>query len=83
MLRVWVGDRELDGRAGGDAFDLPLDEELVVDRAGLVTVEAVFVRVIDPLQREVLAAACIRTVQERAMMSGRRRCHGSHIGDRT
>ena len=46
-----VGDREPDGMdLCSGAFDLPLDEELVVDRAGLVTVEAVFVRVIEPLQ---------------------------------
>ena len=46
-----VGDRELDWMDLCSApFDLPLDEELVVDRAGLVAVEAVFVRVIEPLQ---------------------------------
>ena len=52
LLRVCVGDRDLD--RGMDlcsgAFDLPLDEELVVDRTGLVAIEAVFVRVIEPLQ---------------------------------
>src|SRR5436190_16906131 len=68
VLRVCVGDRELDGRGGGDAFDLPLDKELVVDRAGFVFVEAVFVRVIEPLQREVFATPRIGTIQKRAMM---------------
>ena len=64
LLRVCVGDRDLD--RGMDlcsgAFDLPLDEELVVDRTGLVAIEAVFVRVIDPLQREIFPASCIGTV---------------------
>jgi hypothetical protein len=51
VLRVCVGDRELDGMdLCSGAFDLPLGEELVVDRAGLVAMEAVFVRVIEPLQ---------------------------------
>ena len=47
MLRVCVGDRELDDLIAADA---PLDQQLVVDRAGLVAIEAVFVRVIEPLQ---------------------------------
>ncbi len=52
MMRVCVGDRKFDGERGGraDAPDLALDKELVVDRAGLVAMEAVFVRVIEPLQ---------------------------------
>ncbi len=65
---------------GADAFDLPLDEEFVVDRAGFVLVEAVFVRVVEPLQREVFATPRIGTIQERAMMSGLSRRHIQSIG---
>ena len=55
MLRVWVGDRELDPSRRGrrERFvtpDAALDEELVVERTGLVAVEAIFVRVIEALQ---------------------------------
>ena len=58
-----MGDRELDARGLLErsfvAADAALDEELVVDRAGVVAVEAVFVRVIEPLQREILRASRI------------------------
>ena len=47
---MWVGDRDLDGLI---ATDPPLDKELVVDRATVVAVETVFVRVVEPLQGEV------------------------------
>ena len=66
---------------GANAFDLAFDEELVVDRAGLVAMEAVFVRVIEPLQREVFATPRIGTIEKRAMMSSVSRRHGEFIGN--
>ena len=50
-----MGDRELDASRRGwrERFvtpDAALDEELVVERAGVVLVEAIFVRVIEALQ---------------------------------
>jgi hypothetical protein len=60
--------------------DLPLPEELVVDGTGLVAVEAIFVRVIEPLQREVLAASRVGTIQKRAMMTQLHRWHQRCIG---
>src|SRR5689334_20182334 len=78
VLRVCVGDREAGVRA--DAFDLALDEQLVVDAARLVFVEAVFVGFVEPFEREVFAAPCIGSIQKRAMMSGLSRRHAQCIG---
>jgi hypothetical protein len=65
---------------GTDPTNLPLDEQLVVNRAGAVAVEAVVVRVIQVLQREFFAAAHIGTIQKRAMIAGLRTVHANVIG---
>jgi hypothetical protein len=72
-----VGDRDLDGLVAPDAA---LDEELVIDRATVVLVETVFVRVIEPLQGEVFRTPRVRTIQKRAVMSQMRRRHEGIIG---
>jgi hypothetical protein len=73
-----VGDRDLDDLA---APPLPLAEEFVVEGAAVVAIEAVFVRVIEPLQREILSASRIGAIQKRAMMTQMRRRHRGFIGD--
>jgi hypothetical protein len=67
-------------RMGTDPTNLPLDEQLVVDRASAVAVEAVMVCVIQLIQREFFAAARIGTVQKRAMIAGLRAIHANVIG---
>ncbi|HEX3358127.1 MAG TPA: hypothetical protein VHS31_14235 [Tepidisphaeraceae bacterium] len=77
MLRVSVGDRELRGGRGtaGDSPHLAFNEQLVIDRTGLIFVEAVFVCVIETLQGKVLPAAGISAIQEWAVMSLMRQRH--------
>ena len=78
-----AGDRELDERGvvgvgigGGSvefvpagAADAALDEQLEVDAATLVVVEAVVERVPEGVEAEVLRAAGVGTVQERAVVA--------------
>jgi hypothetical protein len=67
-------------RIGGDAANLPFDQQLVVNRAGAVAVEAIVIRVIELIQRKLFAATRIGAVQERAMIALLRRCHRFVIG---
>jgi hypothetical protein len=79
-----AGDRELDERGvvgvgiGGDpsiefvpagAADAALDEQLEVDATPFVIVEAVIERVPECVEAEVLRAAGVGTVQERAVVA--------------
>jgi len=80
-----VGDRELDAsrifrRDGFSAPDPPLAEQLVVERAAVVAIEAIFVRVIEPLQGKIFSAPRVGAIQERAMISQMRRRHEGIIG---
>jgi len=78
-----AGDRELDERGvvgvdiGGPSFeimtagaaDAALDEQLEVDATPLVVVKAVVERVPEGVEAEVLRAAGVGTVQERAVVA--------------
>jgi hypothetical protein len=81
-------ERELDERGsvdwvcriGRDPANLPLNKQLMIDRAGAVAIKTVMERVIELNQREFFAAARIGAVQERAMIAGLRGGHRSVIG---
>jgi hypothetical protein len=45
----------------------PLDQQFKIQRAGGVNIKAVFKRVIERLDRQVLAAACVGSIEKRAM----------------